>query len=182
MVVLFCLVLFCFPPTRTLTLPLPFAPISSHRSDGTQPHLVSIQFPARTEVAELHLYLDFRGDESYTPSRLAVRAGTTHRDLRDVCAVELREPAGWVVIPLGGGGGGAAATAGEGRAGEDGEAGSSGVRAFYFQVAVLANHQNGRDTHIRQVALYGRPGWRPAGLRERDAFGSVEFAAFSGVR
>jgi anaphase-promoting complex subunit 10 len=26
------------------------------------------------------------------------------------------------------------------------------------QVAVLANHQNGRDTHIRQILLYGPSG------------------------
>jgi hypothetical protein len=33
-------------------------------------------------VQELHLYLDFKSDESYTPSRLAVRAGSTHHDLK----------------------------------------------------------------------------------------------------
>jgi hypothetical protein len=29
------------------------------------------------------------------------------------------------------------------------------VRAHLVQIAVLANHQNGRDTHIRQVKIYG---------------------------
>jgi hypothetical protein len=33
-------------------------------------------------LQEMHLYLDFKSDESYTPSRLAVRAGSTHHDLK----------------------------------------------------------------------------------------------------
>lgn len=28
------------------------------------------------------------------------------------------------------------------------------LRAFVFQVAVLANHQSGRDTHIRQIKVF----------------------------
>lgn len=28
------------------------------------------------------------------------------------------------------------------------------VKAFVFQLSILANHLNGRDTHIRQVKLY----------------------------
>ena len=31
----------------------------------------------------------------------------------------------------------------------------SPVRAYVLQIAVLSNHQNGRDTHIRQVKLFG---------------------------
>jgi anaphase-promoting complex subunit 10 len=46
------------------------------------------------------LLLDFKLDESYTPSKVAVRAGTTVHDLRELQAVELEEPAGWVDIPL----------------------------------------------------------------------------------
>ena len=29
------------------------------------------------------------------------------------------------------------------------------LRAFFMQLAVLSNHQNGRDTHIRQIKIYG---------------------------
>ena len=29
------------------------------------------------------------------------------------------------------------------------------LRAFLVQLAVLSNHQNGRDTHIRQIKIYG---------------------------
>ena len=31
---------------------------------------------------------------------------------------------------------------------------ASEVRTFMIQVAVLANHQQGRDTHLRLVQLY----------------------------
>ncbi len=30
-----------------------------------------------------------------------------------------------------------------------------GIRAYLVQVAVLTNHQNGRDTHVRQIKIYG---------------------------
>lgn len=128
---------------------------------------------------ELHLYMDYRTDESYTPSRLAVRAGSAYHDLKvcacgggvmppavaanwggkttalallacsnvcivtlhrhgdscsgliatlcythvqDVCIVELREPVGWIVIPL--------------TASPTGQEGSSDrhVHAFFYQV------------------------------------------------
>lgn len=134
------------------------------QSDGAQPHLVNIQFPKRVEVTELHLYLDFKADESYTPSRLAVRAGSCHHDLKDVCIVELREPTGWVVVPL-------AATQA-----------SKHLRAFHLQVAVLANHQNGRDTHMRQVLVYGPAGVAAPGLGDAGLFDSLEFNCYSTMR
>lgn len=31
----------------------------------------------------------------------------------------------------------------------------SPVRAYVLQIAILSNHQNGRDTHVRQVKLFG---------------------------
>eukprot|EP00882_Tetradesmus_deserticola_P016691 GHRQ01017843.1.p1 GENE.GHRQ01017843.1~~GHRQ01017843.1.p1 ORF type:complete len:181 (+),score=47.12 GHRQ01017843.1:565-1107(+) len=134
------------------------------QSDGAQPHLVNIQFPKRVDLSELHVYLDFKSDESYTPSRLAVRVGSTHHDLKDVCIVELREPTGWVVVPL-------AATQA-----------SKQLRAFHVQVAVLANHQNGRDTHMRQVLVYGPANSATPGLRDAGMFDSLEFKCYSTMR
>lgn len=57
--------------------------------------------------------------------------------LQEVRVVELEEPSGWVVVPL------------------TTEGTNEPLRAFYVQLAVLANHQNGRDTHIRQVRGVG---------------------------
>ena len=32
---------------------------------------------------------------------------------------------------------------------------SEPLNAYFVQLAVISNHQNGRDTHIRQVKVYG---------------------------
>jgi hypothetical protein len=71
------------------------------QSDGPQPHLVNIQFHRRASILQVSLYLDYRADESYTPKKLCIRAGTTLHDLRDVRVVQLEEPVGWVNIALG---------------------------------------------------------------------------------
>jgi anaphase-promoting complex subunit 10 len=44
--------------------------------------------------------LDYQLDESYTPKRLSVRAGSTFHDLLEVQVVDLAEPQGWVTVPL----------------------------------------------------------------------------------
>ena len=108
------------------------------QSDGAQPHTVTAQFARRVAVQCVALHADFRRDESYTPLHVAVRVGNASWDLREVVRVEMPEPQGWCTVPLP----------------QDAHA---CMRAFVVQVAVLANHQNGRDTHLRQVRVYGPP-------------------------
>ena len=48
--------------------------------------------------------------------------------------VDLNDPLGWVMIPL--------------KTLKD-----QPVRAFMLQIAVVSNHQNGRDTHLRWVIM-----------------------------
>ena len=79
------------------------------------------------------------------------------QELVEIHAKELVEPNGWIRIPL--------------YTIENGEvlcAKNFGqladratlnlqhrpLRTFFIQIAVLAMHQNGRDTHIRQVKIY----------------------------
>ena len=114
------------------------------RSDGPQPHLINIQFHKKMRVHEITIYTDFKLDESYTPSKISIRAGTTFHDLQEIHLEELNEPSGWVTIlpPRG-----QAAAA-------DGEADGGVMRTHFIQVAILANHQNGRDSHIRQIKIY----------------------------
>ncbi|KAH9527186.1 Anaphase-promoting complex subunit 10 [Dermatophagoides farinae] len=94
------------------------------QSDGVQPHLVNIQFRRKTTVCEIKIFADFKLDESYTPNKISVRAGNHFHDLHE----------GWETIPLR-------------------DADDHPIRAFLIQIAVLGNHQNGRDTHIRQIKI-----------------------------
>lgn len=126
------------------------------QSDGGQPHLINIQFPKRADVCEVAFYLDYGLDESYTPKKFSIRSGMTFHDLVEIKVVELNEPVGWCSIPLhrelemdeaddlGEEGGG---TTDEGQ--------KKPIRAHFVQICVASMHQNGRDTHIRQVKIFG---------------------------
>jgi anaphase-promoting complex subunit 10 len=49
------------------------------------------------------------------------------------------------------------------------------------QVAVLANHQNGRDTHIRQVLLFG-PSQSSGSASSQQQLDTMESSMFRGLR
>mmetsp|Transcript_4027 Transcript_4027/g.5882 ORF Transcript_4027/g.5882 Transcript_4027/m.5882 type:complete len:184 (+) Transcript_4027:469-1020(+) len=140
------------------------------QSDGSQPHLINIQFHKKMSIAEVGFYLDYKLDESYTPKKLSLRAGTTFHDLEEVHLLELEEPNGWVYIPVG----------------EICNHGGQGVlRAHFLQVEVLAMHQNGRDTHIRQVKVFGprqSAAHRMLHPATEGGFSSIEFSQFSCIR
>ncbi|OXB75437.1 UNVERIFIED_CONTAM: hypothetical protein H355_003551 [Colinus virginianus] len=163
------------------------------QSDGSQPHLVNIQFRRKTTVKTLCIYADYKSDESYTPSKISVRVGNNFHNLQEIRAsdallrflcllpgalfkilkvlsmrkavaqkgqenekaverkqekrwirvynsskgqqLELVEPSGWIHVPLT-------------------DTHKKPIRTFMIQIAVLANHQNGRDTHMRQIKVY----------------------------
>ena len=98
------------------------------------------------------VYTDFKLDESYTPTRISIRVGTNFNDLQEIEVVELQEPTGWVEIPLK-------------------HINDKLVRTFLLQIAVIQNHQQGRDTHLRQVKVFS-----PVVTR---TVSSAEFASFT---
>jgi anaphase-promoting complex subunit 10 len=104
------------------------------QSDGTAPHIVSIQFRARTAVTEVAFYVDAASDESYTPRIVSVRAGTLHHDLEELRRVEMTSPTGWIRIPL---------------------AAPKGIRTWYLQIVVHQMRANGRDLHLRGLRILG---------------------------
>lgn len=132
------------------------------QSDGAQPHLLNIQFQKKVRLQQLAIYLDYKHDESYTPSKISVRAGNSFHDLREIKLVELVEPIGWVYIPL------------------SSNDSTEFLRAFLIQLAVLSNHQNGRDTHIRQIKIYGPQ--QSAMIGHQSQFTSMEFRRYSTIR
>uniref|UniRef100_A0A803W2M5 Anaphase-promoting complex subunit 10 n=1 Tax=Ficedula albicollis TaxID=59894 RepID=A0A803W2M5_FICAL len=89
----------------------------------------------KTTVKTLCIYADYKSDESYTPSKISVRVGNNFHNLQEIRQLELVEPSGWIHVPLT-------------------DTHKKPIRTFMIQIAVLANHQNGRDTHMRQIKVY----------------------------
>lgn len=60
---------------------------------------------------------------------------------------------------------------------------SEPLKAYFVQLAVISNHQNGRDTHIRQVKVFGPRQEAVQRLMAHDIdFATPEFLMFSVVR
>ena len=120
--------------------------------------------------------MDFRKDESYTPSRVSIRAGNSYGDLKEVRSIELNEPQGWVVVPL------VSNQMERGGGADGGERAPLPLRCHMLQLAVIANHQNGRDTHLRQVKIYGPRQDAAVAMGFPLQFTSEEFACRATVR
>ena len=218
------------------------------QSDGLAPHYVSVHFARKTRVAQVSFYVDFKLDESYTPSRVVIRGGSHSQAMKELCAFDLDEPTGWINVP----------TlvpvqrdvaarkprkAGKKKGGEEekgdvkapvitpasffsasnplsrlpfakppeaeGEAAGAGgvsmvpLRCHYLQLVVLASHQSGKDTHVREMKVYGpvtsgkEGGQRGRGIGEgkenggshtfrapplHPVFSSIEFQSTSTLR
>jgi len=120
------------------------------QSDGAQPHYLRVHFGRRVSVSHVCLYLDYNLDESYTPKTIQIKAGMTIQDLRNVTgSVQLHEPVGWCILPL------AAPADPLNAMREDSEDFPNPVRTHLVEISILAMHQNGRDTHVRRVKLFG---------------------------
>ncbi|KAI6711471.1 hypothetical protein JHW43_006027 [Diplocarpon mali] len=119
------------------------------QSDGPQPHHLNIHFSRLVCILSIRLFLDFEADESYTPTRIALLAGTGYHDLIPFASLSFEQPKGWIDVPLDHVGGG-----------PDGKT----LRAFLVQIKVVENHQNGKDTHVRGLKIYARDDRASRGL------------------
>lgn len=131
------------------------------QSDGPQPHMVNIHFKGKQTINDICIYADFKADESYTPNRISIRAGNTVNELTELELVELNEPCGWVVIPLR-------------------DINDKPIRTFMIQIAILSNHQNGRDTHLRHIKIHSPVQEKLSALN--PAFTSLEMQMYSCIR
>jgi anaphase-promoting complex subunit 10 len=122
------------------------------QSDGTtQPHWVQITFRRRLPIVYVALYLDVALDESYTPKTLSVETGMTAQDLSASPAngkMELTDPSGWSVIAISGP--------------PDPITLDTTVKTHLVRINILSMHQNGRDTHIRRLAIFAKRTTAPA--------------------
>ncbi|GAB6033267.1 Anaphase-promoting complex subunit 10 [Chamberlinius hualienensis] len=133
------------------------------QSDGPQPHLVNIQFRRKTTIQDVCIYADYKSDESYTPKRISIRAGTHFNDLQEVEVIDLNEPSGWVCIPLK-------------------DETDRPIRTYMVQIAVLSNHQNGRDTHMRQIKIHSPVQNYAVACEKNLRFTSRKFVRYSTIR
>jgi anaphase-promoting complex subunit 10 len=101
------------------------------QSDGALPHFVSLSFTRREIVCGLALYVDVNLDETYTPARLRVSGSAGAGDVHEEVTEDVASPVGWIYLPL------------------------PDWRVRALQVSILMNHDNGRDTHVRQVKVFG---------------------------
>nr|SVE75091.1 EOG090X051P [Daphnia dolichocephala] len=94
-------------------------------------------------------------------NRISIRAGTGFSDLQEVEVVELNEPNGWIAIPLK-------------------DAQEKCIRTFMLQLAVLGNHQSGRDTHlpIFQYSDLEEKICTPAQLRSKPDTAALVFGKY----
>ena len=75
------------------------SPDTYWQSDGGQPHLINVQFQRKASICEVAFYLDFGLDESYTPKKISIRAGSTFHDRQEIHVEELNEPSGSACPP-----------------------------------------------------------------------------------
>ncbi|PKS12181.1 hypothetical protein jhhlp_001479 [Lomentospora prolificans] len=109
------------------------------QSDGTQPHNLTVYFVKKVGIREIRFYVDYDQDESYTPTRIIFKSGTSENGLIRFAAMDLLSPKGWQKVPLEGVGGG-----------PDGNT----LFCWVFQMSITENHQNGKDTHLRGIKIF----------------------------
>lgn len=134
------------------------------QSDGPQPHMINIQFPRKMEVEEIEFYTDFKLDESYTPHHISIKSGTNYHDLKEIKFLELEEANGWISFNFK----------------EKDENSEKYLNTNFIQVGIVQNHQNGRDTHLRQLKIYG-PKKSTVSLFN-NSFSNLEYTQFETLR
>ncbi|KAJ1762897.1 hypothetical protein IW139_006110 [Coemansia sp. RSA 353] len=131
------------------------------QSDGRQPHHISVHFTNRHHIHTVSLYLDVEKDESYTPCKVCVFAGSSERDAVLVKEEELaQDPHGWVDFEV------------------DGL-----VWAHYLRIELPLNYENGRDARVRMARVLGPPESEEKFRNERILpYTSVEFTMYDSFR
>ena len=133
-------------------------------------------------MSHVCLYLDFNLDESYTPKKVCIEAGMTLQELQTVLVVDLSEPVGWCILPL--------EAPPDPLDDVDENITSSNstpvpIRTHLIQITVLTMHQNGRDTHVRQVKLFAPKASadvKHGDSRRQPTFSTLELSQFSTIR
>lgn len=97
-------------------------------SDDVLPHSIQISFDRVRYIQSVQLFLSFTQDDSYTPEKIEIRCGLTREAIRPISSVTLVEPEGLFTMNV-------------------------ARRCLYIQIIINANHQEGKDTHIRHLKV-----------------------------
>lgn len=109
------------------------------RSDGPQPHRLTVYFVKRVGIRDIRFFVDYNEDESYTPTKIIFKSGTSENNLIEFATMNLDSPVGWQQVPI---------------AGAGGEPDGNTLVSYVLQMQILENHQNGKDTHLRGIKIY----------------------------
>lgn len=101
--------------------------------------MLTVYFVKRVGIRDIRFYVDYQRDESYTPTKIIFKAGTSENNLIEFSEMPLTTPSGWQQVNLMGVGGG-----------PDGNT----LACYVFQMQIMENHQNGKDTHLRGIKIY----------------------------
>ncbi|QRV74732.1 anaphase-promoting complex subunit 10 [Ceratobasidium sp. AG-Ba] len=112
------------------------------QSDGPQPHYITLQFHKKVAVQKIAILLKFDQDDSYTPIRLAIRAGMSLNDLQEVRYVGFERPNEWLDFDV------SMDPADDGMSARP-------LHCYAIQIVIAANYMNGKDTHIRGLKVLG---------------------------
>lgn len=105
----------------------------------SNPHYVSIQFSKKVSLERISIFINYSLDESYTPSKIKIMAGSSDGwDLSEVCTVNFNKPIGWSHIIF------------------NGIRNDGVLKCFMVKLIILANHQDGKDSHIRAIRCFGK--------------------------
>ncbi|GMG20413.1 unnamed protein product [Ambrosiozyma monospora] len=111
-------------------------PSSYWQSDGSQPHFITVHFTKCVSVERISLFLNYQADESYTPSKILILAGSGEHDLIEVSSNEFIEPVGWQHITF------------------KGIRADNLLKCYLIKICFLSNHQNGKDSHVRSIKVF----------------------------
>lgn len=108
-------------------------------SQLSNPHSITVQFSKKVSIERISIFTNFSLDESYTPSKIKIMAGSSDGwDLSEVCTVNFNKPIGWSHIIF------------------NGIRNDGVLKCFIVKIIILANHQDGKDSHIRAIRCFGR--------------------------
>ncbi|EJW01408.1 hypothetical protein EDEG_00455 [Edhazardia aedis USNM 41457] len=97
-------------------------------TDDNLPHYIKIQFSKLTYISSVQLYLSYNLDDSYTPEKIDIYSGLVREKIERIGVFDVVEPEGWFPMIV-------------------------EQEVFYLYVVIRGNHQEGRDSHVRQLRI-----------------------------